>query len=188
MRWKFQKKPSIEPLLWSGKIGFLWMAKGLACLSAAWVIAQVVWWLGAPSGVAARTSPFPTLADQQQRVAARHFFGVLSASTPDPAGAEPISHEAPSTPWRLQGTYVGDSGRAILTAEGRYEVVIAKVGDHLSSGHEVVDVLPESVVLSKQGQRSELVLRPPAQEGPGNWAPDNRFGNSGPPPSNKDSR
>lgn len=94
--------------------------------------------------------------------------------------------------WRLLGTYVDSGGRsrALLTLEGQVDVVLAQVGDRLPSGHEVVDVLPERVLLSKDSQRGE----PTARTEPGQMPPEDRFGAMGRPPSadtdpfNKDSR
>ncbi|RYH29531.1 MAG: hypothetical protein EON54_22445 [Alcaligenaceae bacterium] len=188
MRWKSPE--FLQRLLFSGsrEKGVLWAAQSLACLCAAWVIATVFWWMATPDSAAVREKQSPALIEQKQRVVARHFFDVEPVSSPVLDKGTQNQAAAPDTRWRLQGTYVGAPSRAILAAEGRVEVAVVKVGDQLSSGHEVVEVLPDSIVLSKEGQRSELVLRPLAPEPPGNNLPDNRFGNSGTPPINKDSR
>lgn len=43
----------------------------------------------------------------------------------------------------------GAHSRAVLALEDGSDVVVAKVDDQLSTGHEVVEVRPDSVVLSK---------------------------------------
>ena len=188
MRWKLPDISQSRLFLGFKEKGLLWAVQGLACLAAAWCISQVCWWLAAPNSVTVPDKLSPALIEQKQRVIARHFFEVALAPTTTLDKENQRPSAALDTHWRLQGTYVGTPSRAILTAEGRFEVVIVKAGDHLSSGHTVEEVHPDSVVLSKDNQRSELVLRPATRDTHDQGSPDNRFGTVQPLSLIKDSR
>lgn len=190
MHWKLPSSLSNGFTRWCHSKGFLWAAQGLASAAVAWTVAQSFWWLATPGSPTTVANASPTLTEQVNRVTARHFFEV--------ATARPQSSEAGGTPppeaidarWRLMGTYVvpGVHSRAVLAMDGSSEVVVAKVGDQLPSGHEVVEVRPDSVVLSKDALRAELTLRSPASGGPDREPPQNQSRPTSPPPYIKDSR
>lgn len=94
------------------------------------------------------------------------------------------------TRWRVLGTYVGPGGqsRAVLAMDGQPDAVVVKAGEQLSSGHEVAEVRPDAVVLSKNAQRSELVLGQTSGGMPDQGLPQGRFGTAEPPPPIKDFR
>lgn len=82
----------------------------------------------------------------------------------------------------------GAHSRAVLALEDGSDVVVAKVDDQLSTGHEVVEVRPDSVVLSKDALNGELTLRPVASGAQDQGQPEDRFRTADTAPSNKDSR
>lgn len=196
MRWKFPGLRLRGRMAWSPHDGLLRAVQCLACMAVAWILAQCFWWLATPGSAVLAASASPALVEQSHRVTARHFFEVADVQQPSSDDGAPPPPSGIDGRWRLLGTYVDSGGRsrALLTLEGQADVVLAQVGDRLPSGHEVVDVLPERVLLSKDSQRGELVLRPTAQTEPGQMPPEDRFGAMGRPPSadtdpfNKDSR
>lgn len=170
--------------------GLPWLAQACASGAVAWIIAQSFWGLVAPGRVAPTTKASPTLQEQSHRVKARHFFDVVSVQQPSSDADEVPASGMTDIRWRLLGTYVdaGTGSRAVLTMEGGLEVIVARVGDQLPSGHEVVEVRLDSVVLSKDGQRGELALRPEAGGAQDQGPPEDRFGPIDQTPFNKDSR
>lgn len=196
MRWSLPI-PRLQGLV-SGcqERGLPWAVQCLACMAMAWIVAQGFWWLATPGSAAPAAKASPTLLEQGQRVVTRHFFGAANVLQPSGDTSESVPLGTIDARWRLIGTYVGSGAhsRAVLALEDGSDVVLAKVGDQLSTGHEVVEVRPDSVVLSKDALRGELVLRPTAQGEAGQMPPESRFGAMGQPPSadsdpfNKDSR
>lgn len=189
MRWQFSDLRLRGGVGGPPLTGFLWLMQCFACLAVAWVLAPAWWWLAAPDSVALVPKTLPSLVTQSKRVMARHFFDVVDESQ-QAEGVVMFSPDAVNTRWRLIGTYVGSGAysRAVLLLEGASEAVLAQVGDPLSTGHEVVEVRADSVVLSKDGQRGELALRPEADDTQDQGQPVDRFGTAEPAPFNKDSR
>lgn len=171
---------------------FARLAQLLACAAVSVVLASTIWRLFAPTSPPTPPARLQTLAHQSQHVAARHFFGIAAEknAAQESQGARPTQQQPLAV--RLLGTYVapGKDSRALLAAEPHFsEVLIAHAGERLPSGHEVLEVHPDRVVLSKDGQRSELTLRTPsADRADESTAPP--FGSNGPYPAPvmKDSR
>jgi hypothetical protein len=188
MRWRLPKlELSRRFSLFKEDVG-LWVVQGLACLLVAWVVSQVLWWLLTPGSAAAHDKPLHSLMDQSNRVVARHFFGEAIVPVGSPDTVNQMNSAAQDLRWRLLGTYVGSHSRAILVAEGHFEVVVVKVGDRISSGHEIVEVRPDGIVLSKDEQKSELLLKPEAADKYNQRPPENRFETAEPSSPIKDSR
>lgn len=188
MRWSLMNPRLQSVVLWGQSKGLLWLVQTTAAAAVAWIVAQGVWWLAEPHSARQSTWASPTLLEQGQHVGARHFFDVPTTSAPVNEAGESSQAGAVNSRWRLMGTYVGAGklSRAVLALEDGSEVVVAKVGDVLFSGQEVVEVKPESVTLSKDAQQETLILRPDVAGSPEPNSNDNRFGPSGPPPSIKD--
>ena len=184
MRWNFSGLLSRARMGWSPYAGMLWAVQCLACVAIAWIAAQTIWWLATPSSAPLAGKASLTLVEQSNRVTARHFFDVEIAQRPaaGPGADTPPGGIDPR--WRLLGTYVDSGGksRALLVLEGSAQVVVAQIGDRLPSGHTVMEVLPERIVLDKASQRSELTLRPTAPNGREQEAPGSRSGMPSPPP------
>ena len=168
----------------------------VACATLSWVLTSAFWWLFTPAPGLAATQPTPTLADQTQLVLSRHLLGTAPTR---PANAAPGHGEpAPDALLAIQllGTYMdaGQGNRAVLSlSPGSKEVVVARAGDRLPSGHEVQEVHAERVVLSKEGQTSELALRaaparPTGEQGPPPGMPSGIPPDAYPPPMMKDPR
>lgn len=189
MRWNLPS-PRQGQTSWYQKNGLPWAVQCLACMAMAWIVAQGFWWLATPGSTALAAKASPTLLEQGQRVVTRHFFGAANVLQPSSDTSESVPPGTIDARWRLIGTYVGSGAhsRAVLALEDGSDVVLAKVGDQLSTGHEVVEVRPDSVVLSKDGQRGELALRPEADGTQDPGQPVDRFGTAEPAPFNKDSR
>lgn len=184
MRWNFSGLLARGHADWSPYEIILLTLQWVASVAVAWIIAQSFWGLTTPDNAVLARKALPTLVEQSSRVTARHFFdieiaqprsNVLSADSP-PGGIDPR--------WRLLGTYVDSGGksRVLLALEGTAQIVVAQIGDRLPSGHTVVEVLPERIVLNKESQQSELTLRPAAKNGGEQEAPGNRSGMFGSPP------
>lgn len=190
MRWNLSHTSLPRLLHWCREKGWSRGLEACAIAAVAWIVAQGFWWLAAPSTTAMDVKALPTLSVQNQHTVARHFFGVVSTSQLADAPDESPPPQSMDARWRLTGTYVGSGGhsRAVLALEGGADVVVAKVGDQLSTGHEVVEVRPDSVVLSKDALRGELALRPVASDAQDQGQPVDRFGTAEPAPFNKDSR
>lgn len=184
MRWSFSGLLERGRAGWSPYAGMLWAAQCLACVAVAWIAARGIWWLAAPDSTVLASKASPTLEEQSNRVTARHFFDVEIAQRPAAAPGADAAPGGIDPRWRLLGTYVDSGGksRVLMALEGSAQVVVAQIGDRLPSGHTVVEVLPERIVLDKGSQRSELTLRPTAQNGREQEAPGSRSGMPSPPP------
>lgn len=160
--WNFSP-PSLPRLLrWCREKGGAHALEACAIAAVAWIIAQGFWWLAAPSTTGMDVKALPTLSLQSQRTVARHFFGAVSTSQLADVPGESPPPQSTDTRWRLIGTYVSSDARsrAVLALGDGTDVVVAQMGDQLSTGHKVVDVRPDGAVLSKGSQQSELALRP----------------------------
>ncbi|MGJ3701207.1 type II secretion system protein N [Variovorax sp. AFSI2.2] len=190
MRWNMPSPLMPGLVSWCKEKAIPLSVQSLACLAVAWIVAQSFWWRAAPDSPAVIAKASSTLSEQVNRVTARHFFEVATERPPSSEVGESPPPNTIDARWRLMGTYVvpGAHSRAVLATDGGFDVVVAKVGDRLSSGHEVVEVRPDSVVLSKDALRGELPLRSSAPGGPDREPPQDQSRPAGPPPFIKDFR
>lgn len=168
----------------------------VACATLSWVLASAFWSLFTPAPGLATTQPTPASADQGQLVLSRHLFG---AAPTKPVNAAPGHGEPAPEPLlaiQLLGTYMdaGQGNRAVLSlSPNSKEIALARAGDRLPSGHEVQEVHADRVVLTKEGQISELALRaaparPAGEQGPPPGMPSGMPPEAYPPPMMKDPR
>lgn len=185
MRWELPR----QALTWGYEKHIEWVVEGVACMTCAWVVAQGFWLL-APTSSTTPAKPSPTLAEQSRYVVTRHLFDVAHASSSfGEVGETPPPHDK-GAHWRLIATYVdsGSRSRVVLTRDDGSGVVVAKVGESLPSGHEVLEVRPDRVLLSKDTQHSEIVLRPDAHSAQDQGPPEGHPNGAEMPPSIKGSQ
>lgn len=189
MRWSRREHPLLD-LAWPHQQS-LWLLQFIGCIAVSWVLASVFWWFFTPAARAGNASATSKLADQTQLAVMRHLFGSNPSKPANAAGEQPGGAAVPIFSVRLLGTYVDatQGNRAVLAlAPDTGEVTVARPGDRLPSGHEVQEVHGERVILSKDGQLSEIALRK-ASAYPGEPAsPPGMPPDAYPPPMMKDPR
>lgn len=136
--------------LLAGGIAVVWV---LSLFLAAWIVSGWFWDRAAPAVASLPTAPLTDPVVAAQAIAAKHLMGEAKAQSGGADAPRPKSY-------RLLGLMTASDklpGFAILLANGKESLVVVE-GDEIVPGLTLLKVLPDKVVIGREGSTETIAL------------------------------